>query len=82
MRTIYPDPAVGAVLFGFDLDINYKKLAKAFTYINSNPNCHFLATNSDLTFPAGGTVYPGRSSSGKGEIKYGLFVYGYHVLIR
>ncbi|KAJ3129795.1 hypothetical protein HK100_008412 [Physocladia obscura] len=59
MSTIKDDPGVGAVLFGFDLNINYKKLAKAFTYLYSNKDCHFLATNSDLTFPAGGTVYPG-----------------------
>jgi 4-nitrophenyl phosphatase len=49
---------VGAVLLGFDLDINYKKLAKAFTYLR-NPECAFLATNSDLTYPSGGTVFPG-----------------------
>ncbi|KAJ3411836.1 hypothetical protein HDV05_001678 [Chytridiales sp. JEL 0842] len=55
MSTILPDPTIGAVLFGFDLNINYKKLAKAFTYIHHNPDCHFLATNSDLTFPAKGT---------------------------
>ncbi|KAJ3333413.1 hypothetical protein HDU76_008437 [Blyttiomyces sp. JEL0837] len=36
---IKPDPEIGAVLFGLDLDINYKKLAKAFTYLNSNENC-------------------------------------------
>ncbi|KAI9209149.1 HAD-like domain-containing protein [Polychytrium aggregatum] len=59
MGTVKNDPDVGAVLFGFDLNINYKKLAKAFTYLHHNPECHFLATNSDLTFPAGGTVYPG-----------------------
>ncbi|TPX59227.1 hypothetical protein PhCBS80983_g02619 [Powellomyces hirtus] len=59
MATIKPDPEIGAVLLGFDLDINYKKLAKAFTYLHHNKDCHFLATNSDLTFPAGGTVYPG-----------------------
>lgn len=59
MSSILPDPEVGAVLVGFDLHINYKKLAKAFTYLHANKDCHFLATNSDLTFPAGGTVYPG-----------------------
>ncbi|KAI8612725.1 2-phosphoglycolate phosphatase [Chytriomyces sp. MP71] len=59
MASVKNDPDVGAVLFGFDLNINYKKLAKAFTYLHCNKNCHFLATNSDLTFPAGGTVYPG-----------------------
>ncbi|TPX34866.1 hypothetical protein SmJEL517_g02631 [Synchytrium microbalum] len=59
MATILPDPSVGAVLFGFDLNINYKKLAKAFTYLHDNPSVHFVATNSDLTYPAGGRVYPG-----------------------
>ncbi|KAI8926752.1 HAD-like domain-containing protein [Entophlyctis helioformis] len=56
---VKPDPQIGAVLFGFDININYTKLAKAFTYIHSNPECHFLATNSDLTYPAAGTVFPG-----------------------
>ena len=59
MSQIMPDPTIGAVLFGFDLNINYHKLAKAYTYLSSNPNCHFLATNDDLTFPAGERVYPG-----------------------
>jgi 4-nitrophenyl phosphatase len=60
MHTITPDARVGAVLFGFDLEFNYKKLAKAFTYLHGKPDVHFLATNSDRTFPAAnGTVYPG-----------------------
>ncbi len=42
-----------------DVHISYTKYAKAFTYLRANPDCHFLATNADLTFPAGGTVYPG-----------------------
>ncbi|ORY50767.1 2-phosphoglycolate phosphatase [Rhizoclosmatium globosum] len=58
MSTIKNDPDVGAVLFGFDLDLNYKKLAKAFTYLQ-NPETHFLATNTDLTFPTKNAVYPG-----------------------
>ncbi|KAJ3291824.1 hypothetical protein HK104_005784 [Borealophlyctis nickersoniae] len=59
MSSIKPDPSIGAVLLGFDLNINYKKLAKAFTYLHSNKDCHFLATNSDLTYPSAGTVFPG-----------------------
>ncbi|EGF83213.1 hypothetical protein BATDEDRAFT_21714 [Batrachochytrium dendrobatidis JAM81] len=59
LENIKPDPEVGAVLFGFDININYKKLAKAFTYVNSNPDCHFIATNGDLTYPTAGTVFPG-----------------------
>ncbi len=56
---IKPNPEIGAVLFGLDVNISYTKYAKAFTYLHSNPDCHFIATNTDLTFPAGGTVYPG-----------------------
>lgn len=43
---------VGAVLLGFDIDFNYKKLAKAFTHLR-DPATLFLATNDDLTYPAG-----------------------------
>ncbi|KAJ3052063.1 hypothetical protein HK097_006949 [Rhizophlyctis rosea] len=64
MASIKPDPSIGAVLLGFDLNINYKKLAKAFTYLHHDEGVHFLATNSDLTFPAGGTVYPGGFGTG------------------
>ncbi|TPX51735.1 hypothetical protein SeLEV6574_g00141 [Synchytrium endobioticum] len=59
MGSVLPDPSIGAVLFGFDLNLNYKKLAKAYTYLCDNPDIHFIATNQDLTFPAGGRVYPG-----------------------
>jgi 4-nitrophenyl phosphatase len=59
MSSIQMDDSIGAVLVGFDLDINYKKLAKAFTYAKYNPGCLFLATNDDLTFPAGQRVCPG-----------------------
>ncbi len=62
MTSIAPDPKIGAVLMGFDLNINYKKLAKAYTYLTSNPDCLFLATNDDATFPAGPRLYPGCGS--------------------
>ena len=58
-NTVKPDMEVGAVVMGFDVDINYKKIAKAFTFLYSNPECHFLVTNKDITYPANGTVYPG-----------------------
>lgn len=38
---------------------DYKKYAKAFTYIRNNPGCHFILTNADPTFPNGGALYPG-----------------------
>ncbi|KAJ3047489.1 hypothetical protein HK097_011491, partial [Rhizophlyctis rosea] len=56
--TIKDDPDVGAVLVGFDLNINYKKLAKAFTYLKSG-EVEFLATNMDMADPGGGRIYPG-----------------------
>lgn len=56
--TIHPDESVSCVLIGFDIDFNYKKLAKAFTYLR-DPTTLFIATNSDLTYPCNGTVFPG-----------------------
>lgn len=37
----------------------YKKYSKAHIYIKNNPGCHFILTNADPTFPAGGAFYPG-----------------------
>ncbi|PKY13377.1 p-nitrophenyl phosphatase [Rhizophagus irregularis] len=56
---IKQDPEVGAVLCGFDININYLKYAKAYTYLHSNPGCLFLLTNDDSTFPASGSTFPG-----------------------
>ncbi|KAJ7608444.1 HAD-like domain-containing protein [Roridomyces roridus] len=53
------DPDVGAVLCGLDMQINYTKLCKAFQYLTRNPDCVFLATNEDSTYPAGGGLLPG-----------------------
>ena len=49
---------VDAVLFGLDIDLNYTKLGVAHRYLQ-DPECLFLATNSDTTFPAGGHTFPG-----------------------
>jgi len=57
-KSIEPDDSVGAVVVGFDMKINYKKYAKAYTYINSNPECLFLITNSDITYPVQNAVLP------------------------
>ncbi|KAI9592208.1 4-nitrophenylphosphatase [Syncephalis fuscata] len=59
VEQIKPDPTVGAVLVGFDMQINYRKLAKAYVYLKSNPDCLFLATNTDSTFPHLNGSFPG-----------------------
>ncbi|KAH9972633.1 2-phosphoglycolate phosphatase [Lactifluus volemus] len=56
---IPPDPTVGAVLVGLDTSINYTKLSRAFRYLDSNPECAFLATNQDSTFPSDKGLLPG-----------------------
>ncbi|ORY28272.1 HAD-like domain-containing protein [Naematelia encephala] len=48
---IKSDPSVGAVLCGFDIRINYKKLATAFSHLRDNEGCHFILTNQDPTYP-------------------------------
>ncbi len=40
---------------------DYKKYARAHTYIMNNSGCHFILTNADATFPNGGAIYPGES---------------------
>lgn len=41
------DPEVGAVIVGFDANINYYKIQYAQLCINENPGCEFIATNLD-----------------------------------
>ncbi|KIP03289.1 hypothetical protein PHLGIDRAFT_111085 [Phlebiopsis gigantea 11061_1 CR5-6] len=54
-----PDPAVGAVLCGLDVAMNYTKFSKAFNYLLRNPGCEFLATNTDSTYPTAHGLLPG-----------------------
>ncbi|KAG2217025.1 hypothetical protein INT45_011576 [Circinella minor] len=56
------DPEVGAVVIGLDLHVNYTKYAKAFTYLKRNPDCRFILTNGDTTFPTNGMIVPGAGS--------------------
>jgi phosphoglycolate phosphatase len=41
------DKNVGAVIVGFDIFINYYKIQYAQLCLNENPNCLFIATNTD-----------------------------------
>ena len=41
------DENVGAVIVGFDREINYHKIQYAQLCINENPGCEFIATNLD-----------------------------------
>ena len=51
------DPTVGAVVVGMDMKVNYLKLCYAAQYIARG--AVFLATNTDSTYPALGTLFPG-----------------------
>ena len=56
------DPDVGAVMCGFDILINYKKLCYAYSYLTSkeHENVKFLLTNDDSTFPQSSGLFPGK----------------------
>ncbi|XP_051877807.1 glycerol-3-phosphate phosphatase [Pristis pectinata] len=52
------DPAVAAVLVGFDEHFTYMKLCRASRYLQ-DPACIFLATNTDTLLPLEGGGIPG-----------------------
>ena len=56
------DPHVGCVLAGLDFHINYLKFSHAHQYLRRG--AIFLATNTDATFPANHTFFPGAGSIG------------------
>ncbi|KAG5641372.1 hypothetical protein DXG03_005378 [Asterophora parasitica] len=56
------DPDVAAVVCGLDTQINYTKLSKAFQYLTRNPECLFVATNEDSTYPSADGLLPGAGS--------------------
>ncbi|KAJ1659662.1 hypothetical protein IWQ61_001284 [Dispira simplex] len=58
-NTLQPDDDVGAVVCGFDIDINYATLARAHTYLTRVEGCRYILTNDDTTFPAAGCTFPG-----------------------
>lgn len=54
-----PDPDIGAVIVGFDIDFSYPKLIKAATYA-ANSNVHFIGANPDTARPSpNANMFPG-----------------------
>ena len=67
---IKPDDSVGAVLCGLDQHISYKKISKAFTYLRQGSDVHFIATNTDSTYPTHDTFFPGAGSTTTAPLEY------------
>jgi phosphoglycolate/pyridoxal phosphate phosphatase family enzyme len=65
------DLSVGAVVVGFDRDINYYKMTYATMCAREIDDCHFIATNrdaithlnNDQEFPGGGTMVAALATS-------------------
>ncbi len=55
------DPDVGIVLTGLDYHLNYLKLSYGYHYLKRGAK--FLATNTDATLPAAGTLFPGAGTT-------------------
>ena len=63
-------PEVTAVVVGSDINFSYKKLAKAYSYLQ-NPDCHFIAACSDILIAVGnGRILPRQTGCFVEAIKY------------
>jgi phosphoglycolate/pyridoxal phosphate phosphatase family enzyme len=61
MKLLSTENQVGAVVVGFDLNINYTKLALAHALLKDK-DVEFIATNTDSTFPMENGTLPGTGS--------------------
>ncbi|KAK4047988.1 hypothetical protein OIV83_005022 [Microbotryomycetes sp. JL201] len=60
-ESITHDPSIGIVLYSFDMRVNYKKLAKAFNYLNHG--ARLVLTNDDHSMRGTtGVVLPGEGA--------------------
>ncbi len=58
-EAVQSQPAA-AVVVGFDAHLSYTKIAYAASYLRYNAECHFVATNRDLSYPtSSGLLLPG-----------------------
>merc|ERR1712130_123888 len=56
---LQPEEGVKAVIVGFDRYFNYLKMSYAFHYLHKDPDCLFIATNRDRTYPSANGLMPG-----------------------
>ncbi len=47
--TCCPSPQIGAVVVGWDRNINYYKMQYGLTCLLENEDCLFIATNTDVS---------------------------------
>ncbi|PRP85056.1 hypothetical protein PROFUN_07240 [Planoprotostelium fungivorum] len=62
VESIVPDTSIGAVICGFDVNLNYYKIAYAHSLLRKHKDVEFIATNTDVTYPGSSGLLPGGGS--------------------